>query len=517
MYKLLIVDDNPIQIQSVIEFIDWSKYGITDISTAQNGSDGLKSFTANKPDIVITDVLMPVMDGAEFQKRAKQIYPQSKFIFMSCYEDFNYLKDAMDNDVVTYILKPLDPNELEAAARNAISQLEQEQRFSLMSNIFDESIDIFRENFLCRFLYSKHVDREYLERTLHNLDFDKYHSFIIAMFEISGGDVEMYKIIDHARNTLFKNFTAYAIVDSSERFLFAFMSESRDSDTFGKNLYAGLSSFIREVNHTGSITITGGQSLSSDTLYGLPSLLRQAVTALEYFLSLSIQGLCIYENRLYIQPNYEISDMRESLGALLDNCTCEKINSFLDEYYPPNLHQNYVKPLCISIITTLQLILLERNLDIKNLFGNSAVIYAKLDNFDAQYNARQWLYNILDAAVNLISDNERNKYDKIIINIKHIIDENYRTISNIDQISEQIHISTSYAKNIFKKYTNTTIFEYLLAKRMNVAKQLLSDPYIKIYEVADLVGYKSKAHFSETFRRYTGVTPKDFQKNPAAR
>lgn len=517
MYRLLIVDDNPVQIQSVIEFIDWAKYGITDISTAQNGSDGLKSFIAHKPDIVITDVLMPIMDGIEFQKKAKEIYPQSKFIFMSCYEDFNFLKKAMDNDVVTYILKPLEPEDLEAAAKNAINQLEQEQRFSLMSNIFDESIDIFRENFLCRFLYSTHVDKEYLERTLHNLGFDKYHSFIIAMFEISGGDTEMYNIIDHARNTLFKSFTAYAIVDSTDRFIFAFMSEESDGDFFGKKLYTELSKFIREVSSAGNITITGGQSLSSNTLYSLPSLLRQAGTALEYFLSLSIQGLCIYENRLYIQPNYEISDMIESLNALLDDSTSEKINSFLDEYYPPNLHQNYVKPLCTSIITTLQLILLERNLDIKNLFGNSSVIYAKLDNFDAQYNARQWLYNLLNAAVDLISDNERNKYDKIIISIKRIIDENYRTISNIDQISEQIHISTSYAKNIFKKYTNTTIFEYLLAKRMNVAKQLLSDPCIKIYEVADLVGYKSKAHFSETFRRYTGITPKDFQKNPVVR
>ena len=74
-----------------------------------------------------------------------------------------------------------------------------------------------------------------------------------------------------------------------------------------------------------------------------------------------------------------------------------------------------------------------------------------------------------------------------------------------------MYISASYARCIFKKYTGKTIFEFLLNKRMQEAKKLLSDPYVKVYEVAGLVGYNSKTHFAETFKRYTGQTPKDFQ------
>ena len=151
MYKLLIVDDNQIQIQSLLDFVDWKKFGITEIVTAYNGQEGLEAFQAARPDIVITDVVMPIMDGVEMTKKIRELDPNAKFIFVSCYENFGYLKQAMDNDVVAYLLIPIDPAAVEEAINKLIHEIEEERRIESMEHLLDESLDVFRENFLCRF------------------------------------------------------------------------------------------------------------------------------------------------------------------------------------------------------------------------------------------------------------------------------------------------------------------------------------------------------------------------------
>ena len=123
MYKLLVIDDNLIQIQSVIEFIDWEALGIFEINTATNGKDGLDTFKELNPDIVITDVVMPLMNGIEFTAQAKKLNPRTKFIFISCYEEVEYLKSAIISDVKSYLLKPIDPIELKGAVKKALDEL----------------------------------------------------------------------------------------------------------------------------------------------------------------------------------------------------------------------------------------------------------------------------------------------------------------------------------------------------------------------------------------------------------
>lgn len=510
---MLIVDDNLTQLGSILEFVNWDELKINEIKTASNGRVALDIINGGfLPDIIITDVVMPIVDGVGLQNAVREIYPEIKFIFVSCYDDYDYMKNAIDNNTVAYLLKPLDPDELEEAAVKAISVLESEKKTHLASQIVDESLDLFRENFLCRFLYSPKIDNEYFKKTNSNLGFDKYSSFCLAAMQISVNDANSYRIIEYSKKHI-EGITVYHVAEDENKCLFIFMSESDDLSTFAESVKNQLLDFYQRTANECEIYLTIGLSLPCGKLQELPNSLQQANSALEYFISLSTYGLCVYEEQFYTQPNFEITELKEDLLCCLDETTPDKIHSFLDRFYPPNIRQNDVKPLCISIITAIQLILLDHNLDIKDLFGSSAIIYGKLDTINSHYNAKQWLFNIINAAITLIQNTENNRYNKIVKDIKSYIDKNYRDISNISQITDEIHISASYAKNVFKKYTNETIFEYLLTRRMEKAKELLANPYVKIYEVADMVGYKSKAHFSDVFRKYTGCNPSDWQKN----
>jgi len=514
MYKLLIVDDNLIQIQSVIEFIDWEKLGIFEIHTATNGQEGLDTFLQFQPDIVITDVVMPIMNGIEFTTEAKKINPDSKFIFISCYEDVEYLKSAIISDVKSYILKPINPSELEKAVKKIITEIENESQLHSMSSLLNESLDVFRENFLYRFLYSRYIDENYLKSTLHNLGFDVYNLFAVAKTDFCGnGGLDSYSQISKANQILFSQLEGYAIIENEQKCVFVFMSQAYDNTKFLKDVELSLSKYADEINQLSPVLLAIGLSHAKSSLYDIPTLSNQAERALEYCLTSAGESICLFEERSDLMISYEISDIRDSLIMLLKSADTDDIKTFLDAYYPSEINRNQAKTLCISVITTLQLLLVERNLNFNDMLGNSFVVWDKLDKFDTISNTRQWLYNILDKTLEFIRNTENKNYNKIISEIKKLIDENYSKISNVEQISDEIHISASYAKSLFRKHTGMTIYDYLLKCRMEEAMKLLTDPGRKVYEVAEIVGYKSKPYFSEAFKKYFGKTPKEFQQS----
>ena len=144
----------------------------------------------------------------------------------------------------------------------------------------------------------------------------------------------------------------------------------------------------------------------------------------------------------------------------------------------------------------------------------SALLYSllHLDGFDVTIDdLKNWIAKTIDYAAKNFRENELNRHEQLVNSIKSYINANYDSISNIEQITSSIYISESYARRIFKSLTGKTIFEYLQIVRMEKAKQLLENPKYRIYEIADMVGYKSKPYFVETFRKYTGVSPKDYR------
>ena len=106
---------------------------------------------------------------------------------------------------------------------------------------------------------------------------------------------------------------------------------------------------------------------------------------------------------------------------------------------------------------------------------------------------------------------ESGRYQKIVDDIKLIINERYAVIDNVGQIVNPLFISASHANLIFKQQTGQTIFDYLIKRRMEIAKQMLMDPYRKIYEIVEKTGYKANSHFTSVFKEYTGLTPKQFR------
>lgn len=123
MYRILLVDDEYLELQLLLEHIDWAAYGFEVCATALNGAEALRLLAAQQPDVVITDIKMPVMDGIELSARLHSEYPDISIVFLTGYDQHDYLKSAITVDAVDFLLKPINLAEVPGTFGKSASAL----------------------------------------------------------------------------------------------------------------------------------------------------------------------------------------------------------------------------------------------------------------------------------------------------------------------------------------------------------------------------------------------------------
>jgi len=212
-------------------------------------------------------------------------------------------------------------------------------------------------------------------------------------------------------------------------------------------------------------------------------------------------------------PIWNIHNMVNKINDLVYTGTKIEIEEFINKYFDEESYysQFYFRDKAFTVVNMIQIVLSERNEQLESLLGKNLILWKELNSLETVQEIRSWILNIL-LSVKEYEDNKTGEYYKRIVeDIKQIIEKEYSTISNIDEIVDSIFISAGHASHIFKKQTGRTIWDYLVCKRVEKAKEMLLDPYMKIYEISEAVGYKSKSYFTSIFKEYTGMTPKQMR------
>jgi len=513
MCKLLIVDDNNMHIQCVLDYINWQEFGFTDILTAHNGAEAFEKYEKFKPNLIITDVVMPKVNGLELVNKIRNIDNNVHIIFMSCYQEFDYIKHAIDNDVVGYILKPIEPSLLQDVVKKVVNSIK-EQTPNIAS---DNLIYHARANLLDRLLYSD--DFETTEKLLTEAGYDSVKSAVIIKYLIlnSIDHNKLYEVLDSINN-YFNMFVSNAITEFPNKIIILLTSEDDFTDKFINDVITFIHLHLNYINECFDLSIAVGISNIHSSLADAKQMLYQANTALECTYSPQKNELYFFENFETQAENvnfiYNIQELKEDISTLLLTTNKEAVNDFLKKYYSDTITANKhnARYLCFCIIILLQLLFSEQKFSIDDLFDTPNVIWSKLNRFETIQDSYHWIKNILTAAHEFITTATLSDSPSSIVNeIKMYIDKHYSNITSLEQIASNIYVSAGYARNIFKKITGQTIFDYLVDRRISEAKKLLRNPTLKIYEIMSLVGYSNKAHFTETFKRKTGMTPKEYR------
>lgn len=533
MFTLLVVDDNPLICQGIEELIDWNRYGVQYLGSCRNGMEGYEKAKELEPDFIITDVEMPILNGIEMASRLCRELPGTRFIFISCFEDFHYIKEAMDLHAYKYVLKPLVMEDLAGAVCELCNekqqiQIQQAVRQDLIQTI-KKSLPALQQEFFQELIYARTVDEETIRAHMDYLGLARLRGkqYIAVLVAIDNRRMQAQEQAeqDYLVNEGVKKFIAENILNALDAYL---MEQSFDSLAYAvffsgddvPEQIARLAGRFRDgaddIRKTFGAEVTVGVSGQSGSLKDFAAVLLQARRAVKYRFYANGNPLIFYEDISQVAEGeaFDLQQIKTELKDLLATDSHQSVEDFLNRWYDQSMHMSreYACSFAFSVFTVLWIIAMENGTTVDSVTDNGVETYERINSFATLPELHEWLADTLHTAVRQAAPkpNAFGKHSRIVQDIKHSIDVNYAKINNIEEVVRPLYISASHANTIFKKATGITIFDYLLERRIAEAKKLLADPYIKVYEVSERIGYRNISYFSMLFKEHTGMTPREY-------
>lgn len=528
MYKLLIVDDNYYDRVGLSELSEWEELGFNEIHLSEDGEDGLSKALEIKPLLVITDVSMPVMDGIMMARKIIEKLPDTKFIFVSCFEDSKFIRDAIDVNAYGYILKPVNISELLKAvkkimATNLIEKNRDDTILELEKRLNDQ-MPYLQERITRDLVYGEVSGEVNGQLSQFDMEIVRFCSVGILRLEAleSASNVldnaKIYLAMDSIRD-LFKEpfenkLRTYSFVPNNKVIVAVVYIDDAENVAEATDISFEYFEYIKEkinseLNINADICIGG----VSDTVSDIHELYKKAEKALDVNLYAKPNTIMLAEDvgEKNTFTDFDLKTIKKELTEIFEERDLEKCDKWVKKYYKniEYVNEKMIKEFTLSVICTIQLILFDMNKNMNDIFDY--LIWEKLSKFNTIFDIRQWIFNILKSIIEHMGQVHGERNVQIANKIKKIIEEQYLELDNVSQIAGQVYVSTVYANYIFKDVFGCTMFDYLTKVKIEKAKEMLKTKDVKVYEIASVLGYKSKAYFSSLFKEYTGVTPKEYR------
>lgn len=522
MLKVLIVDDEPMVREGLKSIIQWDSYGFYICGEGVDGRDGLNKIIELKPDLVLMDIRMPGIYGIELISEAKQRGFKGKIIILTGYSDFGYAQNAIRLEVNDYLLKPIDEDELIKSIVNISEVIQEELQ---IKTFIDYSRNTRRNNVITDIIMGGEslldLDRDLDE---YNLNF-KFSSYQIILFDISfykASKIESDKKIEEnyisIRENLNFNFNDndnIEIFNQDSRLGLIFKGQAdifkvsailkrlnkEWFEKYGANTFIALGDIVNNIGDISVSYLHAREVLKNRFIYEERVVLSWDELSIEK-IALEKQPETIRINH-YIDRIYtfvEIGDMDN-----LDVTFNEIALVFKKLDYEPEK----IKGLCIDIFIEFKKEILLNYKELKDDFSLNEDIVN--DIYDQR--SLDKLMEYLNAECRVISNKICNSSsENIMKRILSYIEKNYYKDLKLRLLGEIFNYNSAYLGKMFKMRTGEEFNVYLDKIRIENAKILLNENNLMVYEVSERVGYKNVDYFYCKFKKYVGVSPKEYKK-----
>ena len=534
MFKLLIVDDEILDREGIRDQFQWDKLGITGVETARNGFEALEIMARYQPDILISDVKMPGMNGLDLAARAIELVPLLKIIFISGYDDFEFVKSALKINAYEYILKPVDDNELLRALKQAVSERLQEIRHEeenrrLLDKV-NEGKELLRNRFLNDLVYGT-VEKSLLWSSIASLDINIQEGrYCVLLCEIDDSRTlyetlsatefeKMAKGITTAIRNL-KNHMFYIEpfqLDQARYAVILSCNSYVDMTAVPENIKSLSKDMIDDVSEKFGISMTVGIGRTVESMEELGLSYDEGCRALDQKMYAGKGTVLCYRPKTSLREGtVDVQKVAEQLTQCIRSRDINRACSFLDYFFDSMetgsmLDGKYVQNCCINIISRIEILLLDMNEKMEDIFGEQVLLWDKLLRFETILDIRQWMKNVLRAIVEHLENKNERKNRKIVEAVLQYIEANYSKEITLKDIALQLYYSPNYLGALFKDEVGQGFSEYLTEYRMKKAAGFIKRPDLKMYEIAYSVGYKNIPSFINQFKQSHGMTPTEYR------
>jgi two-component system response regulator YesN len=528
-YKMILVDDED-EVRGRISSKISAESGFTVVGTAGNGYDAIDLIEKQSPQVVLTDIKMPYVDGIELAKIIRRDYPTVRVGFITGYNDFDYAREAIEHNVRSYLTKPLTQEDIAAFLRKLKIELDEEFRESYDREVirrrFEESVPLIIENWFVSVLASgggeSAEDAENFRSYGVSLDDRPYTAVYVRLDRGSVGDgiIDYEKLKLSVRSDLETVLKKQAMDHHGFMFGDGIVFIVKETGAgFSRELDSALSRMVASAERFLGVGVEIGVSSPHLGAGELGAAYEEAASALS-LARLSESGRIAYTGRgSAARSSVSLSetdakaverilrfgsqgDLEETLAGLREKAlaAADAVKDGTADFRPyvlglVNVFVNYAAAL---------------DADIRELLGVDVLEFmTRFRNLDELF---RWA---ADFAVVLRKAGETakmNNSQRLLASAVAAIEEGFANPEmSMESVCEEQGISVSYLSHLFKKHMDSTFVRFLTKTRMEKAKELLTVTGDRIVEVAAACGYKDVYYFSHSFKKHEGVSPRTYR------
>jgi len=527
MYKIMIVDDDELIIARLKTTIPFKKMGLELCCEAHDGEEALELYEQFKPQIVISDINIPLLSGLDFAGRVLEENSECGIIIITGYGSLDFARKALKSGISDFLLKPISDKEIEESLLKIISQLN-ERAASLnekqnMQTLLRESLPLLQKRYLSSLLNNAFEDdedvlRSHIDRLGIKLNGD---CFCVALlipnyYDHDEKDREIIQLTieDTITEVLGEaDMECILFYDALSRLIAIAAGAEKNIDVL---LEKQLSTAKDKLRFYFRYDFVAGLGWRQKTLKGLSESFKSAETALGYNNSFGENNIVNIKNVLYIVPPkaQSIGAEREKVLESLKNFDEAGLNQALQQYFVSVLNnfkgaEAFAKQSCIELAVDVIRCARESGLGLEQILDVDP--YSRIMLSPNLQRTQKQITELCAMLVKQMKEKYKNRNSRLVEQAKNYISENVEDPElSLNNVSDAVGLSKAYFCSLFKRETGYSFTDFINHQRIEKAKILLSTTNLRVYEVAEAVGYVSPKYFFQVFKRITNKRPKDF-------
>lgn len=531
MKKLLIADDEPLVLIGVQSMLRWEEYGVEVCATARNGEQALALIEEHHPDIVISDIKMPLKTGLEVAAECREKNGALPvFIMLTSYEEFGFVKDAMHLGAVEYLIKlELTPQSLAASITRAMARLTQiEGAPAPVSGDGHSDLQAFREKFFVRLYSNLFESREPFEQQKNDLCIDfSTPAYAVAACEIGGIDTSALSIeklltlytstIQMVQDTAKKFLPCYVTSLDMRRFniLFCLPDSWSDAGTRIADILVKTGTLVHNYFNVDLRCAIGNpvddaflahesyqsaRAVSSLALPGHPAM-ADAVPLAEN----AVFSLAAYRTNL--THAFEELDTEALYDTITQIAACFECSS-----------RTYVQAADAagSLLYMAISLLPEGEATVRQIFAHEVDGHRGLYKLVTTEQCRLWMLRLRDGLCETLQSRRQSYKERVVASVKEYIRANLDKRLTLNDVAASFSFSPNYLSQLFARYSESGFVDYITEAKIGVAKVMLNEGQKKVYEIAESLGYDNAFYFSKVFKKVTSQSPREYLQNGQA-
>ena len=521
-FSIVLADDEQTILFGMKKGIPWEDLGFEVVGTAQNGKEALELIEDHHPDLLISDIKMPFMDGLELAKIIHESYMNTKIILFSGWDDFEYARLAISYGVSEYIMKPINFEEMQSLLVSMHKELEKEYAEKLNRNrlekVYEASLPLLRQQFFSQVVTGT-LEESYREQQLKNLklnfEFDAFYMIAVKLYENDTQDVLSELSIKETLKEALEKIAEVCQFAMGDKEMFLLCSNKKHDIERITRTIEEVSVIIRRIFQ---VEIFCGISTVGNSINEVPALYTQSLEALDYNLVIKEECYTYYNDILPLQKDVnDWSAEVEGIEKIITHCSEEELKievmKLLQKIQRVHYNLNEYQIVILEILFAISRIHKKYQIGLDEKSADTKTMAIEILSLETGEELNHWLINYCKSIRTMIQKKQIDNNVVLASNAMKMVQNNFRDSSlSVESVCEELHVSSSHFSKIFKQETGFTFLNYLINLRMEEAKRLLKQTDYKSQVIGEMVGYPEPNYFSYVFKKNCGVSPAKYRK-----